>query len=367
MSVKLDYRFVTAAADALPGEGLQLHNPLLGMLDAIRVQGSIGRAAVQLGLSYRHLWGELKRHEAAFGQPLIAGGQGRAAHLSAFGERLLWAEKRVLARLLPQAENLAAQIDRELLLAVDPGLQLLPTCASHDLLFGALRDRLRHDARVLLDVDYVGSTQALERLNAGACALAGIHLPLGDEGLCRRGSRIHLALGRELRLGAHKLIRFARREQGLIVAPGNPLGLASLHDLARPGVVFVNRRRGSGTRLIFDELLLRAGLWAVDITGYASEEHTHLSVAANVAAGAASCGFGLRAAADRFGLGFVPLAHEQYFLVCLKPALDTAAMQAVLDVLRDADFRRFAASVPGYDAEAAGEIVSLRRTLPWYK
>lgn len=367
MSVTLDYRFVTGAAEALPGGVLQLQNPLLAMLDAIHMHGSIGKAATQLELSYRHLWGELKRHEAAFGQALIIGGQGRAAQLSAFGERLLWAEKRILARLLPQAESLAGQLDRELLLAVDPGLRLLPACASHDLLFSGLRDALLRDARVLLDVDYVGSTQALERLNAGACTLAGIHLPLDDDRLCRRGSRIHSALGRELRLGAHKLIRFARREQGLIVAPGNPLGLNTLNDLARPGVVFVNRLPGSGTRLIFDELLVRAGVWPADIAGYATEEHTHLSVAASVAAGSASCGFGLRAAADRFGLGFVPLAHEQYFLVCLKDALETPAMQAVLDLLRGGDFRRFVEAVPGYDAEAAGEIVSLRRTLPWYK
>jgi putative molybdopterin biosynthesis protein len=254
-----------------------------------------------------------------------------------------------------------------LLLAVDPGLQVLSTSASHDLLFGELRDSLLRDARVLLDVDYVGSTRALERLNAGACTLAGIHLPLDDDRLCRRGSRIHRALGGELRLGVHKLIRFARREQGLIVAPGNPLELSSLNDLARPDVTFVNRMQGSGTRLILDELLMRAGIWPVDIAGYASEEPTHLSVAATVAAGSADCGFGLRAAADRSGIGFVPLVHEQYFLVCLKDALETPAMQAVLEMLRSADFRRIADAVPGYDLDAAGEIVSLRRTLPWYK
>lgn len=367
MSVKLDYRFVAGVAEASPAAALQLQNPLLAMLDAIRVQGSIGKAATQLGLSYRHLWGELKKHEAAFGQALLASGQGRAARLSAFGERLLWAEKRILARLLPQAESLAGQLDRELLLAVDPGLALLPACVSHDLLFGVLRDSLLRGARVLLDVEYVGSTRALERLNAGACTVAGIHLPLDDERLCRRGSRIHLALGRELRLGVHKLIRFARREQGLIVAPGNPLGLVSLNDLARPGVVFVNRLRGCGTRLMFDELLARANVPPATVAGYDTEEPTHLSVAANVAAGSASCGFGLRAAAARFGLDFVPLAHEQYFLVCLKDALGTTAMEAVIGVLRSADFRRLAGAVPGYHAEAAGEIVSLRRTLPWYK
>ncbi|AKU10308.1 molybdate-binding protein [Azoarcus sp. CIB] len=367
MGVTLDYRFVAGCEDAQPGGPLQLSNPLTAMLDAIRVQGSIAKAAEQLGVSYRHLWGVLRRHEAAFGQALIAGGQGRAARLSAFGERLLWAEKRALARLLPQAETLAGLLDRELLLAVDPGLDVLPTAASHDLLFGGLRDAMLRDARVLLDVEYVGSTQALQRLNAGGCTLAGIHLPLDDDKLCRRGSLIHAAIGRELRLGVHKLIRFARREQGLIVAPGNPHGLAALADLARTDIVFVNRLKGSGTRLVFDELLARARMAPGAIAVYATEEHTHLSVAAHVAAGSADCGFGLRAAAQRFGLDFVPLVHEQYFLVCLKDGLELPGMRAVLAALRGEGFRRLAEAQPGYDASGAGEIVSLRRTLPWYK
>ncbi|AYH42182.1 substrate-binding domain-containing protein [Azoarcus sp. DN11] len=367
MGVTLDYRFTAGAGDPQPGGALQLGNPLTAMLDAIRVQGSIAKAAGQLGVSYRHLWGELRRHEAAFGQALIAGGQGRAARLSEFGERLLWAEKRALARLLPQAESLAGVLDREMLLAVDPGLVVTSVAASHDLLFGGLRQTLLGAARVLLDVEYVGSTQALQRLNAGGCALAGIHLPLDDERLCRRGSRIHAAIGRELRLGVHKLIRFAHREQGVIVAPGNPRGLAALADLARPGVVFVNRRKGSGTRLVFDELLARAHLSHASIAGYATEEHTHLSVAAQVAAGSADCGFGLRAAAQRFGLDFVPLVREQYFLVCLKEELASPALRAVLDALRSDGFRRLAEAQAGYDAAGAGEIVSLRRTLPWYK
>ncbi|BAL22833.1 substrate-binding domain-containing protein [Azoarcus sp. KH32C] len=367
MSVKLDYCFVPGAADALPERVLQLQNPLLAMLDAIHMHGTLGKAATELEVSYRHLWGELKRYEATFGQALIVGGQGRAAQLSEFGERLLWAEKRILARLLPQAESLAAQLDRELLLAINPALQVLRVCASHDLLFSGLRDALWHQAGVLLDVDYVGSAQALERLNAGACVLAGVHLPFEDEELSRRGSRIQLALGPELRLGMHKLIRFMGREQGLIVRQGNPLGLASLADLTRPGVAFVNRPRGSGTRLILDELLARDGIAPERIAGYATEEATHLSVAASVAAGHASCGFGLRAAADRFRLGFVPLVREQYCLVCLKEALDSEPVRVVLDFIRSPDFRLLVETLPGHDAEAAGEIVSLRRTLPWYK
>jgi putative molybdopterin biosynthesis protein len=340
---------------------------LFATLAAIRDHGSISQAAKALAVSYRHLWGFLKQQEAAFGHALLAGGQGRAARLSDFGERLLWAERKVLARLLPEVESLAGKLDRELLLAVEPDLQVLHVSASHDLLLGTLGDCLKDRARILLDVEYVGSSQALDKLNVGACRIAGIHLPLDDERLCQRGSGIHLGLGRRLRLGDHKLIRFATRAQGLMVAPGNPLRLGSLHDLERNGVVFVNRPAGSGTRLLFDELLSQAGRSPAGIVGYEVEERTHLSVAACVAAGSATCAFGLRMAAEYFGLDFVPLASEQYFLVCRKPMLESTEMQAVLNVLRSDDFAHMVCAVPGYGPGRAGEIVSLRKTLPWYK
>lgn len=367
MSIKLNYSFFSANTPGLPDAETQMQNPLFEALAAIRDQGSIGKAASVLGFSYRYLWGFLKKQEAIFGHPLLASTQGQAARLSDFGERLLWAEKRMLARFLPEAESLAAKLDRELLLAVEPDLSLLPVFASHDLLFPALRDCVQRDSRVLLDIGYVGSLRALEKLNDGACLLAGIHLPLEDERLCGRGSVIHQALGRELRLSDHKMIRFAVREQGLMFAPGNPLELAALSDLGRQGVVFVNRAEGSGTRLLLDELLLLAGVAPRSIAGYAVEEPTHLSVAASVAAGNASCGFGLRAAAERFDLGFMALVSEQYFLVCRKASLESAVMQAVLAALRSDSFRELAAAVPGYSSVGSGEIVSLRRTLPWYK
>lgn len=367
MSTRLDYTFSSQAPVGALYGGLHLHNPVFMMLDAIRTNGSIGGAATQLKVSYRHLWAMLKKHETAFGQPLLAGGQGQAAQLSEFGERLLWAERKMLARLLPEAESLAARIDRELLLAVDPTLRVLPALASHDLLFGTLRDRLHRLAHVLLDTHYVGSAQAIAGLNEGKCRVAGIHLPLADERLCRRNSGVHLGIGRQLRLGDHKLVRFASRSQGLMVAPGNPLGIESLGDLVNPRVSFVNRQHGSGTRLLFDELLAVNGISPLSIAGYRDCETTHLSVAAHIAAGDVTCGFGLQAAAARFQLDFVPVIREQYFVVCRKATLETEEFGALIDVLRSENFRNLAAALPGYGSEDSGEIVSLRRTLPWYK
>lgn len=367
MAINLSYTFSPEALNEDSNSGLQLENPLFSLLSAIRDEGSIGQAAGRLRLSYRYVWGYLKKQEQMFGQRLLISSQGEAARLSEFGERLLWAEKRMLARLLPSAEAMATKLDNELLLAIRPELQSVTVCASHDLLFGTLRENVLRQADVLLDVEYLGSAKALEKLNQEACTLAGMHIPLEVPHLSRRGSGIHNRIGRQLRLGEHKLIRLAAREQGLIVAAGNPLGLRSIFDLAQDGVAFVNRQPGSGTRILFDELLAINQIPEAAVQGYGTSESTHLSVAAAIAAGMADCGFGLRAAAARFGLGFVPLLKEQYFIVCHKSALDTPAVQSVVDVLGSEEFRRLADAVPGYSAAGSGQIVSLRRTLPWYK
>lgn len=367
MSVNLSFDFESELPATAPYGAAQLDNPFFRILAAIRDEGSIGRAADRLGLSYRHVWGFLKKQEAAFGRELLAGAPGQAARLSELGERLVRAEQRMLARHLPAAEALAAKLDTEILLALEPDLRRVAFCASHDLLFGALRDRVRRAGRVLLDLDVHDGAVALERLNLGACLLAGVHLPVDEADLGRRGAPVHAAIGRHLRLGEHKLIRFANREQGLIVAAGNPLNIRSIADLRREDLRFINRPTASGTRLLIDELLARERLAPAMIRGYDEEEGTHFAVAARIADGAADCGVGLRAAARRFALGYVPLLDETYFVVCRTPDLETSEVRAVIEILRSENFRKLAADLPGYDAADAGEIVSLRRTLPWYR
>lgn len=367
MSINLSYAFNPAVAAVAGDIGLQLDHPLFAMLEAIAEEGSIGKAAQRLGMSYRHLWGMLKEQEAAFGQPLLAGRAGQSAQLSDLGVRLLAAEKRMLARHLPTAEMLAARMDNELLLAVDPSLKPVAMCSSHDFMIGALRDGVRERAGILLDIDYQGSAKALARLNDGECVLAGVHMPIDHPHLCQRGSGLHMRLGRLLRLGEHKLIRLACREQGFIVPPRNPLGIADIRDVTRPEITFVNRRSGSGTRVLFEEMLADQGLAMTDVHCFDHEEPNHLSVAAAVAAGLGNCGFGLRAAAERFHLGFVPLISEHFFVACRKESFDSDSVQAVIAVLCSESFRGAAAALPGYGVEESGQVISLRRNLPWYR
>lgn len=359
VAVELAYEFASTGAHASG----HLVNPLFTALSAIRTEGSIVSAARLLGQSYRHLWGYLRRQEERLGRALIQWDKGRAARLTPFAEKLLWAEAGIRARLAPRIENLATEIGRELTVAFNDDVAIAEVVASHDLALPGLRT-LCQRAGLLLDVHFAGSLDALAALRQGRCAFAGIHLPLGRPELAARGSALHRSFGPWLRLGKEKLIRVAQRTQGLIVAPGNPLGIRSLDDLAR--VRFVNRAPGAGTRVLLDQLLAGRGIDAGRIDGYQRQEATHLSVATCVASGAADAGFGIEAAARQQGLDFVPVVQEEYFFACSADTVDKPVALQLREALASPAWREVLARLPGYSATEPGSVVSLRRTLPWY-
>ena len=136
-------------------------------------------------------------------------------------------------------------------------------------------------------------------------------------------------------------------------------------DIARAGLRFINRQKGSGTRLVTDQFLADEHVQPREIAGYEVEEYTHLGVATRIASGAADVGVGIEAAARQLGLAFVPLVPEDYFLLVAEASLDYAPMRTLIEVLRDPAFRRRVAQLAGYDTAAAGEIVRLEDGLPW--
>ncbi|MEA2284856.1 MAG: molybdopterin molybdotransferase [Solirubrobacteraceae bacterium] len=224
---------------------------------------------------------------------------------------------------------------------------------SHDLVLDLAASELRAvDPGVTLASSNVGSLGGLVALRDGLCHIAGSHLldPATGEYTLPYVDRV---------LGDRDIavVRLVHREQGLIVAAGNPLGLEGIDDLARPGVRYVNRQRGAGTRVLLDHELARRGISPEAIPGYAREEHTHLAVAAAVAAGRADAGLGVMAAARAFGLGFVPVTREPYDLVVATETLEHPVTAPLWALLEDPAFRAAVEALGGYGTEEMGRRI----------
>jgi putative molybdopterin biosynthesis protein len=344
-----------------------IRNPLMEVLQAVRQRGSIAAAAKALGQSYRHVWGELKRWETELGRSLIVWDKGQPARLSEFGDKLLWAEQQAQARLAPQIEALHADLERAFAVAYDDSAHVLTLYASHDDALAALREHAAAQARLHLDIRFTGSVDAIGALNEGRCVLAGFHTlqqPAAPTDVPSLAQRTYQPL---LQPGRHKIIGFARRTQGLVVARGNPLRLATLADLEPRRARYVNRALGTGTRLLAQELLAQAQAEPARIDGWDRTEPSHSAVAQAVAAGTADAGLAIEAAARARGLDFVPLVQELYYLVCLRSALEQPPMLALREVLASPTWQARLAQLPGYEAYRSGEVLSLRQQLPWWR
>lgn len=221
---------------------------------------------------------------------------------------------------------------------------------SHDVAIDLLAGRLaaRHIELVSANV---GSIAGLATLAAGATHIAGTHAIDPATGTYNDIAIRRYAPGMRVAL-AH----FARRQQGLIVAAGNPLGLRSLEDIARSHARFVNRQKDAGTRMLLELLLSRAGIPAESIEGYERIEFTHLAVAALVAEGSADCGLGILAAARALGCDFVALAEEPYELAIDARQLNDPRIAALLETLASDELRSEIAALGGYDPSGSGSL-----------
>ncbi|MEO5701392.1 MAG: substrate-binding domain-containing protein [Casimicrobiaceae bacterium] len=327
---------------------------LLPLLQGISDSGSLAAAVETLQLSYRAAWGLLRSYEARMGAALVALSRGRGARLTPLGERLLQAHRNGTARLADLVPALTVDLRPLPSTSTAPARHRVPRlviAASHDLALAALRDDLARSAALAIEIAFMGSLHALERFHAGDVTVAGFHVPIQTRG----SALIDLApFRRLLRVRRDRLLRFVDREQGLILARGNPRKVRSFRDVAARQLRFVNRQRGSGTRILIDALLTREHIAPARIDGYGVEEFTHRAVAATIAAGGAEAGFGLRAAADELGLGFVPLTHETYYLALTRAALRTPAVSALVAYLRAPGFAALVRDLPGYRGEHAG-------------
>ncbi len=245
-----------------------------------------------------------------------------------------------------------AEVDVDLLRPPAELEATIVATGSHDMALDLLASelhRVRPD-RSLASAN-VGSLGGLLALSRGEAHLAGCHL-LDEE----TGKYNTPFVRRYLKGKPAVLVNLAHRVQGLMVKPGNPKSIASLGDLSRPDVAFVNRQRGSGTRMLVDHLLKGEGIPHTSIRGYEREEYTHLAVAAAVAGGRADVGVGVLSAARAMGLDFVELGAEQYDLVIPAVFYGGDLLEPLLDLLRTTDFRRQIEALGGYDISRTGEV-----------
>lgn len=209
-------------------------------------------------------------------------------------------------------------------------------------------------AKVALQLMPLDSLSGLIALQQGLCQIAGCHLPDPQSGEYNLPFLSRLFPGR-----AMNMIRLAQREVGLMVKAGNPRQIRSLADLPRPDLRFVNRERGSGTRLWLDRALRQAGIKTETIRGYTKELGTHLQVAQAVLRRQADAGLGLASVARQFELDFIPLFEEPYDLVVPQEFLRQPLYQSFFDLLCSGDFRRFLNARTGYNASFSGSSYAL--------
>jgi molybdate transport repressor ModE-like protein len=331
---------------------------LLPLLEGVATSGSLAAAVLGCGVSYRAAWGLLRDYQRMLGAPLVLLERGRGASLTALGEQLIRAQHLAAQRIARILPTLAFEVGpgprhRQAVSALR-----LRVAASHDLALATLAESLPASG-IALELAVMGSLHALREFAEGRVDLAGFHVPI-DRGTGRERAPFL----RWLATRRDKLIHFVDREQGLILPRGNPARVRNLRDVALGNLRFVNRQRGSGTRLLVDAMIADETLESSAIQGYGNEEFTHAAVAATVASGGADAGFGLRAAAAEYGLAFVPLVRERYFLAVRARDVDKAPVTRLLHALASPAFVRRARRLPGYQLPATVSITSLDALMP---
>jgi len=221
---------------------------------------------------------------------------------------------------------------------------------SHDLALDLLVSLFRErNPAIEIEVAHAGSLGGLIALQEERADLAGIHLLDEETGEYNYPYIKRILPGREL-----AIVHLAYRIQGLMFVQGNPKQITGLDDLRRADIIFINRQRGSGTRVLLDLKLRQVGILPHEIKGYDDELDTHLAVALAINHGKADVGLGIEAAAKSYGLDFLPLFRERYDLVMPKKDYESKLLTQLLEIINSEDFRGVVNQVGGYDISETG-------------
>ena len=229
----------------------------------------------------------------------------------------------------------------------------LVVIGSHDPLLDELGDLIHADDPSLwMRSSHVGSMGGIMAVRRGEAHAAGCHLLDTETGVYNISF-----LRKYFPDGGVRLLRCVGRQQGLMTAKGNPKEIRSFADVAKQGIRYVNRQKGSGTRILADYLCAQNGLRPEDIYGYDREELTHTSVAAQIASGSADAGMGIYSAAHLYDLDFIPVCIEEYDLLVPDSAWETPMVQKMIEVLKSDAFRTKIESLGGYTLDRPGEEI----------
>ena len=247
------------------------------------------------------------------------------------------------------------QVQVRLLSREDKLKNTLVVIGSHDPLLDELANLMHlEDGSVYMSSAHVGSMGGIMAIRRGEAHAAGCHL-LDTE----TGEYNTAFIKKYFPKGGVKLLRCVGRQQGLMLQKGNPLGIEKFADIARPGLRFVNRQKGSGTRILTDYLCKKEGLAPEAIYGYDREELTHTSVAAQLASGSADAGMGIYSAAQLYDLDFLPVCIEEYDLIIPDHAWDSPMVRQLVATLKSPAFREKILAMGGYTLDRPGEIIAI--------
>ena len=250
--------------------------------------------------------------------------------------------------------EMGSNVEVELLRPREEVENTIVAIGSHDMTLDLLGSLLHKEHSALsLASSNVGSLGGLQALRRGEAHLAGSHLLDEETGEYNIPYIRRVLGGQEV-----VVVNLVYREQGLMVSRGNPKGIRSLADLTREDVSFVNRQRGSGTRILLDYELGKAGIDSDAISGYDRDEYTHTGVAAAVASGTADVGLGIMAGSRALALDFIPLLKERYDLVIPRPYYESALLDPLLGIIRSPVFQAQVMDLGGYDTSQTGQVIA---------
>lgn len=250
--------------------------------------------------------------------------------------------------------NEGEKVDIELLKDISEINNTIISIGSHDIVMDIINDELIKESfgKVHLSSTHVGSFQGLLSIIKGESHIAPIHL-FDVESETYNIPFINKYLEEDV-----ALIKLVKRTQGIIVKKGNPLNIKSVNDLIN--VRYINRQKGSGTRILFDYLLKKNNINKDDINGYEREEFTHMSLAKAIENGDADCGLGVYSAAHIFDLDFIPICEEEYDLLLKKDMLNSKYINSLLSTINKESFINKVKSLGGYNLENMGEVVYIK-------